>query len=47
MGPGISDKAVLDLANSEDRTLLTADNDFLEMAFRQKLLTKSGVVLIR
>ncbi len=47
MEPGISDDAVLDLANREDRVLLTTDSDFGELAFRQSLLTRSGVVLIR
>ena len=47
MEAGISDEIVLDMANSEDRILLTADKDFGELAFRQSLLTGSGVVLIR
>ena len=47
MEPGISDETVLDLANREGRLLLTADNDFGELAFRQSLLARSGVVLIR
>jgi predicted nuclease of predicted toxin-antitoxin system len=47
MESGISDEAVLDLANREDRALLTADKDFGELVFRQGLLTRSGVILIR
>jgi len=46
MGPGISDDAVLDLANREVAMLLTADKDFGELVFRQHRLV-SGVVLIR
>jgi predicted nuclease of predicted toxin-antitoxin system len=47
MQSGISDEAVLNLANREDRALLTTDKDFGELVFRQGLLTRSGVVLIR
>ncbi|HEX9973169.1 MAG TPA: DUF5615 family PIN-like protein [bacterium] len=46
MTPGISDNIVLDLANREDALLLTADKDFGELVFRQRLIT-SGVILIR
>lgn len=46
MTPGISDDAVLSLANREDALLLTADKDFGELVFRQRLIT-SGVILIR
>lgn len=46
MEPGISDAAVLDLAVTEGRLLLTADKDFGELVFRQHLLM-SGIVLIR
>jgi predicted nuclease of predicted toxin-antitoxin system len=46
MEPGISDDAVLELANRETALLLTADKDFGELVFRQHRLT-SGVVLIR
>ena len=44
--PGISDDAVLDLANREGCLLLTADKDFGELVFRQRRITK-GVVLVR
>ena len=44
--PGISDDAVLDLANQERSLLLTADKDFGELVFRQHALM-SGVVLAR
>jgi len=43
---GISDDEVLDLANSEESLLLTADKDFGELVFRLKKITV-GVVLIR
>jgi predicted nuclease of predicted toxin-antitoxin system len=42
----ISDDTVLNLANSENALLLTADKDFGELVFRLKRLS-SGVVLIR
>lgn len=34
---GISDDEVLDLANSEESLLLTADKDFGELVFRLKI----------
>ncbi len=43
---GISDDAVLDLANREESLLLTSDKDFGELVFRQRKIT-CGVVLIR
>ena len=46
MEPGISDDAVLDLANRESARLLTADRDFGELVYRQGRAT-SGIVLIR
>lgn len=46
MEPGISDDAVLDLANRQEALLLTADKDFGELVFRQHRLTP-GVLLIR
>ncbi|MCP4104864.1 MAG: hypothetical protein GY749_04905 [Desulfobacteraceae bacterium] len=46
MTPGISDREVLDLANSTSALLLTADRDFGELVFRQHLITE-GVILIR
>lgn len=44
--PGISDGAVLDLANRESAVLVTADKDFGEIVFRQGR-SSGGVVLIR
>lgn len=46
MDPGISDDAVLAWANQEAALLVTADKDFGEMVFRQRLHTH-GIVLIR
>lgn len=46
MEPGVSDDAVLDLANREVALLLTADKDFGELVFRLRRLA-SGVVFIR
>ena len=37
LGPGMADDAVLHLANQETALLLTADKDFGEMVFRQRL----------
>ncbi|MBT9149553.1 MAG: DUF5615 family PIN-like protein [Dehalococcoidia bacterium] len=46
MQPGIPDDTVLASANREAALLLTADKDFGEMIFRQRLHTH-GIVLIR
>ncbi len=46
MEPGISDDIVLASAHQEAALLLTADRDFGEMVFRQRLHTH-GIVLIR
>lgn len=46
LAPGISDDAVIDLANQKTAILLTADKDFGEMVFRQRL-HMHGIVLIR
>lgn len=46
MKPGISDDAVLDVANREESLLLTADKDFGELVYRQRRLMP-GVILIR
>lgn len=46
MEPGLSDEAVLASANEATAILLTADKDFGELIFRQRLYTH-GVVLIR
>lgn len=46
MEPGISDEAVLDLANQETLMLVTSDKDFGEMVFRQSRLGP-GIILLR
>jgi predicted nuclease of predicted toxin-antitoxin system len=46
MAPGISDEAVLGLANRQDALLIAADKDFGELVFRQGLLT-AGVIMVR
>jgi hypothetical protein len=45
--PGSADRAVLDRAILENRTLLTFDKDFGELAWRAKLPASCGVVLLR
>ncbi|MEW6572158.1 MAG: DUF5615 family PIN-like protein [Bacillota bacterium] len=46
MEPGISDAAVLELANGHNAALITADKDFGEIVFRQRRVSK-GVILLR
>ena len=46
MDPGISDDSVLELANTQNALLLTADKDFGELVFRQRRAS-AGVILIR
>jgi predicted nuclease of predicted toxin-antitoxin system len=46
MDPGISDKDVLNVANHEQAILLTADKDFGELVYRQRLINP-GVILVR
>jgi predicted nuclease of predicted toxin-antitoxin system len=46
LAPGINDDAVLLRSRESNAVLLTADKDFGELVFRQRLL-HSGVVLIR
>lgn len=45
--PGISDKQVLGLAQTQDRILITFDKDFGELAFHANLSASSGVILFR
>ena len=45
--PGLSDRAVLDRAQVEDRLIVTFDKDFGELAFRFGLPASSGIVLFR
>lgn len=44
--PGLSDNAVLELANKDEVPLLTADKDFAELIFRLGHLS-TGIILIR
>ncbi|MBI3941592.1 MAG: DUF5615 family PIN-like protein [Chloroflexi bacterium] len=44
--PGISDEKVLEIANDTAAVLLTADKDFGELIYRQKLVS-AGVLLLR
>ena len=46
MEPGISDAAVLTMANQRQALLLTADKDFGELVFRQRYVA-TGVLLMR
>jgi len=45
--PGPRDKEVLELAQTQDRILLTFDKDFGELAFKHGLPARCGVVLFR
>jgi predicted nuclease of predicted toxin-antitoxin system len=45
--PGISDREVSSLAQSENRILLTFDKDFGELTFRAGFPATSGVILFR
>lgn len=42
----LTDTEILDIANNENRILITNDKDFGEIVFRQKLIS-SGIVLFR
>ena len=44
--PGIDDQSVLDVSHQTGGILLTADKDFGDLIFRQRLL-HSGVLLVR
>jgi predicted nuclease of predicted toxin-antitoxin system len=46
LAPGITDDAVLDLANDDARILLIADKDFGELVFRLRRVSL-GVLLLR
>jgi predicted nuclease of predicted toxin-antitoxin system len=47
MEPSIPDDVVLERANEISALLMTADKDFGELVFRDKLLTTDGVILLR
>ena len=46
INPGINDSRVLELALSKDLILITADKDFGELVFKEKL-AHCGVILLR
>ena len=46
ISPGIEDPDVLNLANNENRILITADKDFGELVYLRKLAHK-GIILLR
>jgi len=46
LSPGIPDDVVLELANADERVLMTADKDFGELVFRLHR-TAFGVLLVR
>jgi predicted nuclease of predicted toxin-antitoxin system len=45
--PGISDRAVLDLARNEGRCLLTFDSDFGDLVFSQGILPPPAILYFR
>jgi predicted nuclease of predicted toxin-antitoxin system len=45
--PSIADDVVLERANESSALLVTADKDFGELVFRDKLLTMGGVIPLR
>ena len=47
MEPGIADEEVLKRADELGALLITADKDFGEMVFHQRLATNGGIVLLR
>ena len=46
LSPGITDEAVLELANFDERILMTADKDFGELVFRLRRVA-FGILLVR
>ena len=44
--PGLSDRAVIELANKENRVIVTFDKDFGELIFRERLEVE-GLILLR
>jgi len=46
MDPGISDDAVLGVANQDSAILITSDRDFGELVFRQARIAQ-GIILVR
>jgi len=46
LSPGLKDKEVLNLANKEERIIVTFDKDFGELVVRQRAKVK-GLILLR
>jgi predicted nuclease of predicted toxin-antitoxin system len=46
LSPGITDEAVLELANADERIPMTADKDFGELVFRLRRVA-FGILLVR
>lgn len=47
ISPSVRDTQVVQIARETDRTLLTLDKGFGDMAFRQRIFPESGIVLFR
>lgn len=45
--PGADDAAILEIAQREQRVVVTSDTDFSELAFRYDRPAQCGIVLIR
>jgi len=46
LSPGLKDLAVAEIANRENRAIVTFDKDFGELVFRKRLKVK-GLILLR
>ena len=46
ISPSLTDREVLNLANRQDRIIITFDTDFGKLAFKEKLKVK-GIILLR
>lgn len=44
---GISDKAIIDLANLESRLIVTFDSDFGDLIFNEKIILETGIIFLR
>jgi predicted nuclease of predicted toxin-antitoxin system len=44
---GIADREIIDLANKEDRLIITFDKDFGFLVFAKWLLPKKGIIFLR
>lgn len=45
--PGISDEEVMQIARTEQRTILTFDKDYGELVFKHGLPADAGIIFIR